>query len=132
MITIALDAMGGDHAPRAEVEGAILAARELGVRVLLVGIEATVRQELSAPQTPRAAHRDGERHRRHHHDRFALARFSPQERKLAACGRAAGARRQGGRAGERGQYGRGDDGSALRAWHVAFGGPPALAAAFPT
>ncbi len=46
MITIALDAMGGDHAPRAEVEGAILAARELGVRVLLVGIEATVRQEL--------------------------------------------------------------------------------------
>ena len=46
MTTIALDAMGGDHAPRAEVEGAILAARELGVRVLLVGIEATVRQEL--------------------------------------------------------------------------------------
>jgi phosphate acyltransferase len=46
MITIALDAMGGDHAPRAEVEGAILAARELGVRVLLVGVEHTVRQEL--------------------------------------------------------------------------------------
>jgi glycerol-3-phosphate acyltransferase PlsX len=46
MITIALDAMGGDHAPRAEVEGAILAARELGVRILLVGIAATVQQEL--------------------------------------------------------------------------------------
>ncbi len=46
MTTIALDAMGGDHAPRVEVEGAILAARELGVRVLLVGVEATVRQEL--------------------------------------------------------------------------------------
>ncbi|HXJ15969.1 MAG TPA: phosphate acyltransferase PlsX [Candidatus Polarisedimenticolia bacterium] len=46
MTTIALDAMGGDHAPRAEVEGAILAARELGVRVLLVGIESTVRHEL--------------------------------------------------------------------------------------
>ena len=29
--------MGGDHAPRAEVEGAILAARELGVRVLAGG-----------------------------------------------------------------------------------------------
>jgi len=43
MTTIALDAMGGDSAPRAEVEGAILAARELDVRVLLVGIEATVR-----------------------------------------------------------------------------------------
>ncbi|MFZ0979713.1 MAG: phosphate acyltransferase PlsX [Candidatus Acidiferrales bacterium] len=47
MITIALDAMGGDHAPRAEVEGAILAARELGVRVLLVGVEDIVRQELA-------------------------------------------------------------------------------------
>ena len=47
MTTIALDAMGGDHAPRAEVEGAILASRELGVRVLLVGIEDTVRQELA-------------------------------------------------------------------------------------
>ncbi|MGH9737737.1 MAG: phosphate acyltransferase PlsX [Candidatus Acidiferrales bacterium] len=46
MTTIALDAMGGDHAPRAEVEGAILAAREYGVAVLLVGIEAAVRQEL--------------------------------------------------------------------------------------
>src|ERR1700730_14802961 len=46
MTTIALDAMGGDHAPRAEVEGAILAARELDVRILLVGIEATLKQEL--------------------------------------------------------------------------------------
>jgi glycerol-3-phosphate acyltransferase PlsX len=47
MITIALDAMGGDHAPRAEVEGAVLAARELGVRVLIVGVEDALRQELS-------------------------------------------------------------------------------------
>jgi phosphate acyltransferase len=47
MTTIAIDAMGGDHAPRAEVEGAILAARELGVRIQLVGVEATVRQELN-------------------------------------------------------------------------------------
>jgi phosphate acyltransferase len=47
MTTVALDAMGGDHAPRVEVEGAILAARELGVRVLLVGIEASVREELN-------------------------------------------------------------------------------------
>src|ERR1700728_204623 len=46
MTTIALDAMGGDHAPRVEVEGAILAARELGVHVLLVGAEAALQQEL--------------------------------------------------------------------------------------
>ena len=47
MTTIALDAMGGDHAPRAEVEGAILAARELDARLLLVGLEPTIRQELA-------------------------------------------------------------------------------------
>jgi glycerol-3-phosphate acyltransferase PlsX len=47
MITIAVDAMGGDHAPRAEVEGAVLAARELGLRVLLVGQENVVKQELA-------------------------------------------------------------------------------------
>jgi phosphate acyltransferase len=47
MTTVALDAMGGDSAPRAEVEGAILAARELDVRVLLVGLESTVKQELA-------------------------------------------------------------------------------------
>jgi len=47
MITIALDAMGGDHAPRAEVEGAVLAARQFGVRIVLVGIESKVRAELN-------------------------------------------------------------------------------------
>jgi phosphate acyltransferase len=47
MTTIALDAMGGDHAPRAEVEGAILAAREYDVRILLVGVEETVQHELA-------------------------------------------------------------------------------------
>ncbi len=51
MTTVALDAMGGDHAPRAEIEGAILAARELGVRVLLVGIEETVKRELARHRT---------------------------------------------------------------------------------
>src|SRR5712692_4034507 len=47
MTTIALDAMGGDNAPRAEVEGSILAARELGVRVILVGKQDAVREELA-------------------------------------------------------------------------------------
>lgn len=47
MLTIALDAMGGDHAPKAEVEGAIRAASELDVRVILVGQEGVVRQELA-------------------------------------------------------------------------------------
>jgi glycerol-3-phosphate acyltransferase PlsX len=43
---IALDAMGSDRAPRPEVEGAIHAARNYGVRVLLIGPEDVVRAEL--------------------------------------------------------------------------------------
>ena len=43
---IALDAMGSDRAPKPEIEGAILAARQYGVRVLLVGPETLVRPEL--------------------------------------------------------------------------------------
>jgi glycerol-3-phosphate acyltransferase PlsX len=46
MLTVALDAMGGDHAPKAEVAGAVLAARQLGVKVILVGQEDLVRHEL--------------------------------------------------------------------------------------
>jgi glycerol-3-phosphate acyltransferase PlsX len=47
MVTIAVDAMGGDDAPKAEVEGAIRAARSLGVRIILVGKQDVVRAELS-------------------------------------------------------------------------------------
>ena len=36
-MNIALDAMGGDHAPQAIVAGAIEAAREYGVTISLVG-----------------------------------------------------------------------------------------------
>jgi|SRR5579872_1610791 len=43
---IALDAMGSDRAPKPEVEGAIQAARQYGVRVLLVGPESIVKPEL--------------------------------------------------------------------------------------
>jgi glycerol-3-phosphate acyltransferase PlsX len=42
MLRIAVDAMGGDHAPAVVVEGALAAARHLEVRVLLVGPEARV------------------------------------------------------------------------------------------
>jgi glycerol-3-phosphate acyltransferase PlsX len=47
MLTIAVDAMGGDHAPKSEVAGAVLAARHLGVKVILVGQEDVVRRELA-------------------------------------------------------------------------------------
>jgi glycerol-3-phosphate acyltransferase PlsX len=47
MLTIAVDAMGGDHAPKAEVEGAVQAARSLQVKVILVGQQDVVRRELA-------------------------------------------------------------------------------------
>jgi len=43
---IAVDAMGGDHAPEAIVEGAVLAAREFGIPVILVGISHQIYQVL--------------------------------------------------------------------------------------
>src|SRR5271156_5168509 len=46
MVTIAVDAMGGDHAPKSEVEGAIRAVSTLNVKVILVGVEKIVREEL--------------------------------------------------------------------------------------
>jgi phosphate acyltransferase len=43
---IALDAMGSDRAPKPEIEGALLAARHYDVKVLLVGPESRLRDEL--------------------------------------------------------------------------------------
>ncbi|HYI96031.1 MAG TPA: phosphate acyltransferase PlsX [Bryobacteraceae bacterium] len=47
MLTIAVDAMGGDHCPKAEVSGAILAIKSYDVKVILVGKEDVVRHELN-------------------------------------------------------------------------------------
>lgn len=44
---IAIDAMGGDNAPKTTVEGAVLASRELGGDILLVGNEGILKEELS-------------------------------------------------------------------------------------
>ena len=46
--TIAVDAMGGDFAPRNVVEGAIAARREYGVSLALIGREAEIRRELGS------------------------------------------------------------------------------------
>ena len=48
---IALDAMGGDYAPGEVVLGAVQAARELGIGVLLVGSQSRVEQELAQHYT---------------------------------------------------------------------------------
>jgi glycerol-3-phosphate acyltransferase PlsX len=46
-VLIALDAMGGDHAPAAIVAGALLARRELGLEIALVGDKQIVEAELA-------------------------------------------------------------------------------------
>ena len=44
---IALDAMGGDLAPKAAIEGGVTAARDFGTEVILVGDRETVARELA-------------------------------------------------------------------------------------
>jgi len=46
-LPIALDAMGGDFAPAAAVEGALDAVRRFKVQVLLVGDETALQRELA-------------------------------------------------------------------------------------
>jgi glycerol-3-phosphate acyltransferase PlsX len=43
---IAVDAMGGDSGPKVTVPGALRAAEELGVDILLVGLESVIRREV--------------------------------------------------------------------------------------
>ncbi len=57
LIDIALDAMGSDKSPEPEIRGAILACRQLDVRVHLIGPERTLR-----PLLAKQMHRVGARH----------------------------------------------------------------------
>ncbi len=54
MVTVAVDAMGGDNAPRTEVDGAVAAVKSYDVKVILVGREEMLREELG--RTDGAAH----------------------------------------------------------------------------
>lgn len=49
---VAVDAMGGDLAPRAVVEGTVAAARELDVEPILVGVPDRIRAELRRLRAP--------------------------------------------------------------------------------
>jgi glycerol-3-phosphate acyltransferase PlsX len=53
MQRIAVDAMGSDHAPRPEVEGALHAVREREIEVVLVGDEPRLREILAGREHPR-------------------------------------------------------------------------------
>jgi glycerol-3-phosphate acyltransferase PlsX len=48
---IVLDAMGGDHAPEVVVEGGVMAAREYGIEVVLVGLQEVIEAELAKHDT---------------------------------------------------------------------------------
>lgn len=47
---IAVDAMGGDYAPKVVVEGAVSAAKEYGCQLILVGIKERIEEELGKIQ----------------------------------------------------------------------------------
>jgi glycerol-3-phosphate acyltransferase PlsX len=51
MIKIAVDAMGSDSAPVVEVDGAIQAAAQYGVAIVLVGLEDRIREHLAKHDT---------------------------------------------------------------------------------
>jgi glycerol-3-phosphate acyltransferase PlsX len=51
MTRIVVDAMGSDNYPKPDVEGAVQAAREYGVEIILVGDEAGIRPLLDAQNT---------------------------------------------------------------------------------
>jgi len=54
MMKIALDAMGGDFAPKATIEGALMAQKALpkDVQIILIGKEDVIKQELTLLQAP--------------------------------------------------------------------------------
>ena len=78
-LPMALDVMGGDHAPAATVAGAIEAIRDLGANLVLVGPEEIVRRELgkhrfsgSPPRVVDAPELSGTRTGCHAHEAFAF------------------------------------------------------------
>ena len=49
---VVLDAMGGDHAPHVPVMGALQAAKDYGINIILVGDESRIKEELSKYSFP--------------------------------------------------------------------------------
>jgi phosphate acyltransferase len=130
---IAVDAMGGDHAPRAIIEGALVAARRHGVSLLLVGPEPVLTAELSrhpgipqvdievrdAPDTVKMGEAPGSALRRKPASSIRVAVDAVARGEAAAI------------------FSAGNTGAAVMATHAAFGmlpgvDRPALAATIPT
>ena len=102
-ITIAVDAMGGDHAPARSSRARSQAVDELGVRVLLVGSER--RDPPAAARRPRAAWSSCPATRGHRDGRRPAGVGADARRTRRSCVAAeARARRQGRRHGRRRQH----------------------------
>ena len=133
MLRIAVDAMGGDHAPDAIIGGALAAARRLGIGLLLVGPDDVVNRALSRfPGT-----NDVDVQVLHAPDRIEMAEAasSALRRKPQASIRVATEAVRDGRAAA--VFSAGHTGAAVMAAHAAFGrlpgvDRPALATTIPT
>jgi glycerol-3-phosphate acyltransferase PlsX len=133
VVRIAIDAMGGDHAPQAIIDGALAAARHLHIGLLLVGDGAAIRRGL-------AHHGDAETLNVQVVDSpeavsMAEPPVSTLRRKPLASIRMAAQRVAGGAADA--LFSAGKTGATVRAAHAAFGmipgaERPALATTIPT
>ena len=133
MLRIAVDAMGGDHAPDAIVAGALMAARRLNVGLLLVGAEDVIARELARHAGAGAVDVEVA----HAPDRIEMAESAAAalRRKPGASIRIAAEAVRDGRAAA--LFSAGHTGAAVMAAHAAFGrlpgvDRPALATVIPT
>jgi glycerol-3-phosphate acyltransferase PlsX len=132
-LRIAIDAMGGDDAPRSIIDGALVAARHLQVGLLLVGAEPAIARELS--RHPGASSLDIQV--LHAPDRIEMAEpaAAALRRKPGASIRLAAEAVREGRASA--LFSAGHTGASVIAAHAAFGrlpgvDRPALATIIPT
>ena len=133
MLRIAVDAMGGDHAPDAIVAGALMAARRLNIGLLLVGAEGVIARELARHAGAGAVDVEVA----HAPDRIEMAEpaAAALRRKPGASIRIAAEAVRDGRAAA--LFSAGHTGAAVMAAHAAFGrlpgvDRPALATVIPT
>ena len=86
-IRIAVDAMGGDHAPSVVVDGAVAAARHLDAGIDLVGRTADVERALSVYPDWRVAGDRSRRRARRHRDGGVSGVSRPTQASLIGAGR---------------------------------------------
>jgi glycerol-3-phosphate acyltransferase PlsX len=132
MLPIAVDAMGGDHAPDAIVAGALVAARRLRISLLLVGARGAIERELA--RHPGAGAVDLEILDAPEHIEMAEPAAAVRRKPLASIRLAAEAVRDGRAAA---LFSAGHTGAAVMAAHAAFRrlpgvDRPALATIIPT